>query len=66
MATHEQRRSVRDVCEALISLNRALDGASAAGVFIELQPMAQIGRRNRTYMVSQSETREHVSPAEQS
>ena len=65
MATQEQKDAVRKVVLAVKILNTALNAASDAEVYIELQTCNEIGSRNALYLVSTSETREMVLPSDE-
>jgi hypothetical protein len=62
MATTEQKAASLKVMEAVTALNRALETASMARLFVELETTNEIGARNPQYFVAKIETRETVLP----
>lgn len=61
MATGEQTNAGHLVMDTVTALNNALGNASAAGLFVELRHLSDIGR-NGHYQVEIIETRETVLP----
>lgn len=66
LVTDAQRNAVRDVCDAVSALNRAMETAGAMGVFIQLDDTNSLGDRNPRFIVSKHELRVMVLPTPRS
>lgn len=62
LVTDDQRDAVRDVCNAVSALNRAVERAGAMGVFIKLDDTNSLEGRNPRFIVSKHELRVMVHP----